>query len=101
MRETIVGANVVYPVFKPLNMSLHGEVNGRFVDVRGNHDPSSPSIEQVHAKMTAPGLSRQPAFAQFGEGVRVRPTLFADNLRLNYFVNFQQFSYCKSRQSSS
>ena len=92
MRETIVGANVIYPVLgKPLNLSLHAEVNGRFVDVRGNHDQSSPSIEQVHTETTAPGLSDQPAFAQFGEGVRVRPTLFADNLRLNYFVNYQQF----------
>jgi hypothetical protein len=91
MRETIVGANIVYPVFKPLNVSLHGEVNGRFVDIRGKHNQSSPSIEQVHTETTAPGLSHQPAFAQFGEGVRVRPTLFADNLRLNYSVNFQQF----------
>jgi len=91
IRETIVGATVNYPVFKPLNLSLHGEVNGRFVDVRGNHDQSSPSIEQVHTEATAPGLSSQPAFAQFGEGVRVRPVLFDDHLRLNYSVNYQQY----------
>jgi hypothetical protein len=91
MRETVVGANVSYPIFDPLKLSLYGEVNGRFIDIRGNHDESSPSIEQVHTEATAPGLSRQPAFAQFGEGVRVRPSLFGDYLRLNYFVNFQQF----------
>jgi hypothetical protein len=91
MRETIVGANVIYPVFKPLNMSLQGEVNGRFVNIRGNHEQPSPSIEQVYTNATAPGLNHQPAFAQFGEGVRLRPTLFADNLRLNYLVNYQQF----------
>jgi hypothetical protein len=92
MRETIVGANVVYPVLgKPLNMSLHGEMNGRFVDIRESRGQSSPSIAQLHTDATAPGLNDQPAFAQFGEGIRVRPTLFADNLRLNYFVNFQQF----------
>ena len=92
MRETVVGANVVYPVLgKPLNMSLHGEVNGRFVDVRSRRGESSPSIEQVHTEATAPGITDQPAFAQFGEGVRIRPVLFDDNLRLNYFVNYQQF----------
>jgi len=92
MRETIVGANVVYPLLgKPLNMSLHVEANGRFVDIRGNHDQAGRSIEEVHNDATAPGLSNQPAYAQFGEGVRIRPVLFADNLRLNYFVNFQQF----------
>lgn len=92
MRETIVGANVVYPVFgNPLNMSLHGEVNGRFVDIRKSTGQSSPSIEQVFTDVAAPGLSQQPTFAQFGEGIRVRPVLFGDNLRLNYLVNFQQF----------
>lgn len=92
MRETIVGASVVYPVLgKPLNMSLHGEANGRFVDISESRGQSSPSIEQIHTEATAPGLSHQPAFAQFGEGIRVRPALFGDNLRLNYFVNFQQF----------
>lgn len=99
IRETIVGATVNYPVFKPLNLSLHGEVNGRFVDIRGNHDQSSPSIEQVHTEATAPGLSSQPAFAQFGEGVRVRPVLFDDHLRLNYSLNYQQFVAGDSRFS--
>jgi hypothetical protein len=91
MRETIAGANVTWPIFKPLNVSLYGEANGRFVDVRGSHGHGSPSIEQVYTEATAPGLTSQPAFAQFGEGVRIRPTFFADYLRLNYFVNFQQF----------
>src|SRR5215813_898392 len=99
MRETIVGTNVIYPVFKPLNLALLGEVNGRFVDIRGSNGNSAPSIEQVHMEATAPGLTRQPAFAQFGEGVRVRPALFADYLRLNYSVNFQQFVAGESRYS--
>jgi len=91
MRETIVGANVIYPVFgKPLNMSLQGEVNGRFVDIRDSRGQSSPSIEQVHTEASAPGLTHQPAFAQFGEGVRLKPVI-GDYLKLNYFVNYQQF----------
>jgi len=91
MRETIVGASVVYPLFQPLNLSLQGEANGRLVDLRGSRGTSGPSIEQVYSEATAPGLRRQPAFAQFGEGVRLRPALFDDYLRLNYLVNFQQF----------
>lgn len=99
IRETIVGANVIYPIFKPLNLALLGEVNGRFVDIRGSSGNSSPSIEQIHTEATAPGLRSQPAFAQFGGGVRVRPTLFADYLRLNYLVNFQQFVAGESKYS--
>jgi hypothetical protein len=92
MRETIAGASVLYPLGgKPLNLSLHGEMNGRFVDIRESLGQPSPSIGQVHTDATAPGLNSQPAFAQFGEGVRIRPGLFSDNLRLNYSVNYQQF----------
>jgi hypothetical protein len=99
MRETIVGTNVIYPVFRPLNLALLGEVNGRFVDIRESNGNSGPSIEQVHTESTTPGLSRQPAFAQFGEGLRARPTLFSDHLRLNYSLNFQQFVASESRYS--
>jgi hypothetical protein len=91
MQETIVGTSVLLPVFKPLNVSLSAEANGRFVDIRGARGNGSPSIEQVYNEATAPGLTSQPAFAQFGEGIRIRPRLFSDYLRLNYAVNYQQF----------
>lgn len=91
MSERIFGTNVVWPVFGKLNLSLYGEANGRFVDIRGNHSESTPSIETLYTDSTAPGLTTQPGFAQFGEGVRMRPHLFSDYLRLNYFLNFQQF----------
>jgi hypothetical protein len=91
LRETIVGTSVLYPILaKPLNMSLHAEMNGRFVDISESPGQPSPSIEQVHTEATAPGLTNQPAFAQFGEGIRVRPAI-SDYLKLNYFVNYQQF----------
>jgi hypothetical protein len=103
MRETIAGASVVYPfsksVFKALNLALLGEANGRFVDIRRDREKSAPSIEQVYGEATAPGLTSQPAFAQFGEGVRVRPVLFDNGLRLNYSVNYQQFVAGDSRSS--
>jgi hypothetical protein len=96
MRETIIGTNAIFPVTKvPVirnwNISLLGEVNGRFVDLRGNHGQSSPSIEQLYTEATAPGLATQPGFLQLGEGVRIKPVLLNDHLELNYLVNFQQF----------
>ena len=91
MSERIFGTNVVWPIFGKLNLSLYGEANGRFVDIRGNHGESSPSIETFFSEATAPGLTNQPGFAQFGEGARMRPHLVSDYLRLNYFVNFQQY----------
>jgi hypothetical protein len=91
MRQTIVGANAIVPVFHTLNASLLGEVNGRFVDIQENHHESSPSIEQVFTEATTPGLATQPSFIQLGEGLRFEPAIFNDHLQLNYLVQFQQF----------
>jgi len=96
MRQTIVGGNVIKPLtewqaISGLNISLLGEINGRFANLRGNHDESSPSIEQIYSEATAPGLTTQPGFLQLGEGVRLKPILFSDHLQLNYLVNLQQF----------
>ena len=95
MRETIVGGSVVKPVYelssiRKLNLSLLGEVNGRFVNLRGASGQSSPSIETVYNNVTAPGLSSQPGFAQLGEGIRINPVI-GDYFELNYLGNFQQF----------
>jgi hypothetical protein len=91
MIETIAGANAIVPVLHSLNVSLLGEINGRFVDLRGNHSESTPSIETIFSEATAPGLTTQPAFAQLGEGVRIEPTLFNDHLRIDYLAQFQQY----------
>ncbi len=95
MRQTVVGGNVIKPVFefpsiRKLNLSLMGEINGRFIDIRGSHGQSVPSIETIYTNATAPGLNSQPGFVQFGEGVRIKPVI-ADRLELNYLGNFQQF----------
>jgi hypothetical protein len=94
MSETIVGGSVVKPIFEVpalqwLNLSLRGEVNGRFVDIRGG-EGSAPSIETLFTDATAPGLSSQPGYIQFGEGVRVTPVI-AGRLQLDYYGSFQQF----------
>jgi hypothetical protein len=96
MKETIVGGSVIKPVYEwpaisKLNLSLLGEVNGRFVDLRGNHQESSPSIEQVYNETSAPGLATQPGFVQLGEGFRIKPAIPGGHVQLNYLVKFQQF----------
>ena len=95
MTQTIVGANVTKPVFElpalsKLNLSLFGEMNGRFVSIRGEHGQSVPSIETLYSDATAPGLSSQPGSLQFGEGVRIKPVI-GDHLELNYSGSLQQF----------
>jgi hypothetical protein len=104
MRQTIVGANAIKPVYewaaiRKLNLALLGEVNGRFVNIRGNSGQSVPSIETLYTNATAPGLSSQPGFVQLSEGLRVQPVI-ADYLQLNYTGNFQQFFAPSSSQNS-
>jgi hypothetical protein len=95
MTQTIVGGSVIKPVYewsaiRGLNLALLGEVNGRFVDMRGNHDESVPSIETLYTDATAPGLANQPGFIQLSEGIRIKPVI-ADRLQLNYLATFEQF----------
>ncbi len=104
MTQTIVGGNVIKPVFewpaiRKLNLALLGEVNGRFVDIRGESGQSVPSIETLYTNATAPGLSSQPGFVQLGEGFRIAPVLW-DRLELSYLANFRQFFAPSSSQNS-
>jgi hypothetical protein len=91
MTETIAGADVLWPVFQPLNLSLLAEVNGRFFSLRGAHTSTVPSIEAGANEFTAPGLERQPNYAQFGQGVRIRPSLAGGYVRLDYTAKFQEW----------
>ena len=95
MQQTIIGGSVIKPIYewsamKNLNLALLGEIHGRFVNIRGENGQSYPSIETVYTNAGAPGLSSQPAFVQFGEGVRINP-VFGDRFQLNYLANYQQF----------
>ncbi len=103
MKETIIGGSVIKPVYewdaiRWLNLSLIGEVNGRLVDIRGNHGSSTPSIETLYDDVTAPGLASQPGFMQLGEGLRIKPAL--GNLQFNYMGKFQQFYAPSDSQNS-
>ena len=80
-RQTIVGTNVIYPLtslatIRGLRPSFVGAVNGRFLNIQSD----------------ALSLSQRPSFAQFEEGLRLKPALFDDRLRLNYLLDFQQFA---------
>lgn len=95
MSQTIAGGNVTKPVFEwpslsKLNLSLFGEMNGRFVSIRGETGQSVPSIFALYNNATAPGLTNQPGFLQFGEGIRIKPVI-GDHLELNYAAGFQEF----------
>ena len=79
-----------WPALRALNLSLNGEMNGRFVNIRGRQGDSTPSIETLYNDATAPGLASQPGFFQLGEGIRIKPVI-ADRFALNYLGNFQQF----------
>jgi hypothetical protein len=91
MTETVAGANTVFPVWSALNLSLFGEANGRFTGIRGNNSQTNPSIEQEYTEATAPGLLHQPAYAQFGEGVRMSPRFLNGHVALNYSIGVQEW----------
>ncbi|HLW85142.1 MAG TPA: hypothetical protein VKR60_08010 [Candidatus Sulfotelmatobacter sp.] len=96
MTQTIVGGNAIKPVYEwaalsKLNLALLGEMNGRFVNLRGENGQSIPSIQTIYNEASAPGLASQPGFMQSGEGLRIKPALFQDHLQLNYLATFQQF----------
>jgi hypothetical protein len=101
MREIIPGINTNVPITASrwLNLSLYGEANGRFVDIRGSLGQPSPSIEQLYNDSTAPGLSSQPAFVQFSEGVRLQPS-WGEHVNLNYSAMLQEYVAAGSSQFS-
>jgi hypothetical protein len=102
MRETIFGGDAAIPlsaVAAPLRLSLMLEANGRLFDVREDASDDAPPIGTRFTEVTAPGLTTEPSFAQFGEGVRVRPSLFNDRLQLGYSFVFQQFATSASSGS--
>lgn len=88
--ESVLGTQITLPISR-VPISLLAEINGRLPSVRGDHSETVPSIEQRFTDASAPGLSRQPAFIQFGQGVRLTPHYFTNRFRLNYLLQFQQF----------
>lgn len=99
LRETIVGGNAIVPVFKPLNVSVFAELNGRFTALRPDNGSSGQSVQENYNDATAPGLTAQPAYAQFGEGVRARPRFLYGHVQLDYSLALQEWIASQSNFS--
>jgi len=97
--QAIVGGSGIVPVWRKLNLALYGEINGRFVNISNATGQGYPSIGTLYNNATAPGLASQPAFVQFGEGIRLKPIFFGDHLQLDYQFTFQQFAAGNSTYS--
>jgi hypothetical protein len=93
MTEAIIGGEATVPlrIAQPLRLTLLLEANGRLFDIRAGTQQDVPEIASRFNDSTAPGLSAQPAFAQFGEGVRLQPWLLNDRVQLGYTFQYQQF----------
>jgi hypothetical protein len=93
LKHAILGTSAIYPITRlgRLNLSVVGEANGRFVDASSAKSDLGPSIERRFSEVSAPGLTSQPGFAQFGEAVRIMPRLSNGRVRLNYLATLQQF----------
>jgi hypothetical protein len=102
LRQAIVGSSAIVPVTAGavgrLGLSVIGELNLRMVDIRSGGS-GAPSIETLFSEATAPGLTSQPTFVQFGEGARLAPSLFNGHARLNYLFQWQQFVASDSASS--
>jgi hypothetical protein len=103
--QTLVGASATYPLggiraLGGLRMSLIGGITGRFVSIQSATVDQVPPIDQVYDDSTAPGLSDQPTFVEFREGIRFKPSVANGWLRFNYLVSAQQFTASSDAQSS-
>jgi hypothetical protein len=77
MTEVIGGGNVVWPVFKPLNLSLLGEVNGRAYSLRSYSSSTVYALSSYgpYVPPAAPGFIRSILRAVWGRstsGARYR-----------------------------
>lgn len=92
--ENITGVSAAIPLWGALHragIAVVAELNGRFPSVRSGSESNLPSTTTLFNEATAPGLTRQSAYLQPSEGLRIDPALFKDHIRLNYLVQFQQF----------
>lgn len=91
MRETVAGASGLKPFNNRIHASVFAEMNGRWVEIRPPKDNPGPSIQTLYTEATAPGLTTQPFFLQFGVGARMRPEFFNDHLVLDYGLAFRPY----------
>jgi len=71
--------------------SLVGGVRGRFIEINPGQADDIPSAEIVHPDPVAFDMNQSRGFAEFSEGVRLRPSFFNGGLLLNYSIAASQF----------
>lgn len=94
--EGIAGATATLPLARKsagqvVHLTALAEVNERVPSIRTG---SKSGVDPTQLRFTAadaPGLDSQPTFTQFGEGIRARPSAFADHVGLDYLAKFDQF----------
>ncbi len=93
MTQHVVGGSTVWSLRRArgLNLAFLGEGNGRWTSIRSSSDHSAPAIALRFNNASAPGLDNQPAVLQLSEGIRIRPILGPDAIRLDYSVRYKQF----------
>jgi hypothetical protein len=92
--ENITGVDAAIPLagfVRPARMAIVAELNGRFPSIRPGTTSSLPSTTQFFNETTAPGLTRQTAYFQPSEGLRIDPGFFKNRIRLNYLLQLQQY----------
>jgi hypothetical protein len=85
---------------RPLQAALLAGATGRFITIRPGNSETVPSIDHVYDESTTPGLSEQPAFIEFREGIRFMPSVARGWLYLNYLLSAQQFTTTRETQSA-
>jgi hypothetical protein len=90
-KQTIVGGSGIVPVSGALNASFIFGLNGRFMQTMGTSVSGVPAIDQLYTSVTAPGLNLSSTFAQFQEGIRVKPRWLGSHVNTNYSAVWDQF----------
>lgn len=98
MRQTIAGGNALIPLWDRIDLKFFGEANARAISLRPNTKEGGPSIEQIFTPAAAPGLGDERVFAQFGEGIRMTPSI-ANRFKFNYALTFQEYAAAGSKSS--
>jgi hypothetical protein len=104
-RQTVAGVSAVYPLsnlraLNALHAAVLGGVTARFIDIRQASSSEAPSIQQIYDDNSAPGLAVQSAFAEFREGMRLKPSAISGRLRFDYLLTAQQFKTSSDSRSS-
>jgi hypothetical protein len=94
MTNRIVGASATVPLrggAPALNLSISGDLIGRFVSLRDATATDAPGIFAAYDDVQAPGLDVQPDHIELGAAVRIRPSA-GRFVTLDYLLHGQRFA---------